>query len=332
MIPIIYSEEFTKHFTGDAHPERAERIVATVEALRKTLWADKIQWLAPSLLESNAVLSLLHEVHIPEYIQAVEEFAINNGQHADNDIPTNIQVTEIGGFRIVDGQYQYFDADISVCRDSYNVALLTVRAWIDGVDQALSGRPTFVLARPPGHHALSNRGMGFCLFGNAAIAANYALKKPEINRVGILDWDIHHGNGTQSLVENNPDIAFCSLHEMPCYPNTGYPSEQGKFDNVLNIPILAGSQLDTYEQEFENKVLPFFEKFQPDLLIVSAGYDANMADPLSEVCIQPSDYGKLTQYCLQLTSKIVFGLEGGYAVKELTESVVATIEQLITLT
>ncbi|PZV14811.1 MAG: histone deacetylase [Pseudanabaena sp.] len=329
MTPIIYSEEFAKHFTGEAHPERAERIVATFNALRKTSWADKIQWLEPSSMETPLVLSLIHEVHIPEYVQAVEEFANNNGQHADNDIPTNIQVTEIGGFRIVDGQYQYFDADVSVCRDSYNVALLAVRAWMDGVDLAISnGRPAFVLARPPGHHALSNRGMGFCLFGNAAIAANYALKQSEINRVGILDWDIHHGNGTQALVENNPDIAFCSLHEMQCYPNTGYPSEKGKYDNVLNIPILAGSKLARYEQAFETEVLPFFTKFQPDLLIVSAGYDANLADPLSEVCLQPSDYGKLTQYCLQLTNKIVFGLEGGYAVKELTESVVATIEQL----
>jgi len=166
---------------------------------------------------------------------------------------------------------------------------------------------------------------------NPAIAAHYALKQSGIQRVGILDWDVHHGNGTQALVENNPAIAFCSLHEMPNYPNTGYPSEQGKYGNVLNIPILAESELAVYENAFETEVLPFFRSFQPDLLIVSAGYDANKADPFSEVCLQPSDYGKLTQYCLQLTNRVVFGLEGGYALKELTESVVVKIKQLLDL-
>jgi acetoin utilization deacetylase AcuC-like enzyme len=172
--------------------------------------------------------------------------------------------------------------------------------------------------------------MGFCIFSNAAISAYYALQQAAIHRVAILDWDVHHGNGTQAIVETNPNIAYCSLHEFPHYPGTGAAQDRGRFDNVLNIPMPAGSGLADYRVPFEQEVLPFLQSFQPDLLIVSAGYDANKADPLAHISLQPEDYGVLTDYCLQITPKILFGLEGGYDFKTLSCSVMATIERCLT--
>jgi acetoin utilization deacetylase AcuC-like enzyme len=167
--------------------------------------------------------------------------------------------------------------------------------------------------------------MGFCVFGNAAIAAYYALKQPGIERVAILDWDVHHGNGTQAIVENHPQIAYCSLHESPHYPGTGDASERGHHNNVLNIPMPSGSTLEDYEPAFTQQVIPFLKRFQPDLLIVSAGYDANYDDPLSHTALKPKDFGIFTRYCLQLTHRILFGLEGGYDLDALAQSVVETL-------
>jgi len=210
------------------------------------------------------------------------------------------------------------------------VALLAVSAWLDGVERVLAtGEPAFVLARPPGHHAEKDCGMGFCLFSNGAIAAFEALQQPGIERVAILDWDVHHGNGTQHLVENNPNVAYCSLHQFPSYPGTGRSSDRGAHNNVLNIPMSAGSTIDHYQPAFEKQVMPFLRNFQPDLLIVSAGYDANAADPLAAINLQPEDFGTLTDYCLQITRRILFGLEGGYDLDALSQSVIATIERCL---
>ena len=216
--------------------------------------------------------------------------------------------------------------DTPISAESYKIALLAVNGWLDGIDRVLATHdPAFVLARPPVHHAVSNTGMGFCLFSNVAIAAHYALEQPEIKRVAIVDWDVHHGNGTELLVENNPNIAYCSLHQFPFYPGTGRESDRGQYNNVLNIPMKAGSSLEQYQPAFVEKVMPFLEKFKPDLLIVSAGYDANRDDPLADMNLQPSDYGIFTNYLLTLTRRIVFGLEGGYDLKSLGKSVVETI-------
>lgn len=171
--------------------------------------------------------------------------------------------------------------------------------------------------------------MGFCLFSNAAIAAYYALEQPGTSRVAILDWDVHHGNGTQAIVENHSQIAYCSLHQFPCYPGTGLASERGSYNNVLNLPLPPGSTVTEYQSLFESQIIPFLTNFQPDLLIVSAGYDANAADPLADMSLQPLDYGLFTEYCLQVTRRIAFGLEGGYDFSALAQSVVATIEKCL---
>jgi acetoin utilization deacetylase AcuC-like enzyme len=222
------------------------------------------------------------------------------------------------------------DADTPVSPQSYDIALLAVSAWLDGVDCVLaSNEPAFVLARPPGHHAVRERGMGFCLFGNAAIAAYYALERPGIQRVAIVDWDVHHGNGTEALVENNPQIAYCSLHQFPGYPGTGAAGDCGAYNNVLNLPMPPESSIKDYQPAFEARLMPFLREFQPDFLIVSAGYDANQADPLASIALQPQDYSIFTRYLLKITRRILFGLEGGYDFAALAQSVVATIEPCI---
>lgn len=305
MLPVIYSDEFLQHDTGRFHPERAQRLVAIVKALKAAPWADKIEWQLPTPVATRPVLPLVQQIHSFAYIKTVQEIA-NNG----------------GGL---------LDADTPISPRSYDIALLAVSAWLDGVDQVLATQnPAFVLARPPGHHAERNTGMGFCLFSNAAIASFYALQQPGIQRVAILDWDVHHGNGTQEIVENNSQISYCSLHQSPCYPGTGKATEQGKHNNVLNLPMPPGSTFADYQPLFEQKVMPFFQNFQPDLLIISAGYDANADDPLAGISLNPEDYGLFTHYCLQLTRRIVFGLEGGYHLTALAQSVVATIEQCLT--
>ncbi|BAU13169.1 putative deacetylase [Leptolyngbya sp. NIES-3755] len=299
MFPVIYSDEFLLHDTGNFHPEKSERLTAIKSALKSASWADQLDWRLPTPVETRSPLPLVEAIHDRAYINQVRLIA-NRG----------------GGF---------IDGETVISPRSYEVALLAVNAWIDGVDYAIaSGEPNFVMARPPGHHAVADEGMGFCLFSNAAIAAYYALEKG-LDRVCILDWDVHHGNGTQAIVETNPKIRFCSLHESPQYPRTGHPGERGFYENVLNLPMAPGSTIEDYQPLFEQKVIPFLSEFQPDLLIVSAGYDANAADPLAGILLNPEDYRLFTEYCLSVTRRTVFGLEGGYDLDALGRSVVETI-------
>jgi acetoin utilization deacetylase AcuC-like enzyme len=304
MLPVIYSDEFLDHETGSFHPETPKRLTAITTALKQAAFAEQIEWRLPSLPETRHLMSFLQQAHTQRHISKIREIALAGGGYLDGDTPVSPR--------------------------SYDVALLAVSAWLDGVDIVLeTGKPAFVLARPPGHHAVSDEGMGFCLFSNAAVAAFYALQKPGINRVAILDWDVHHGNGTQAIVEEHPQVAYCSLHQYPCYPGTGRAIEKGFHNNVLNLPIPPGSDIEVYQPVFEKKVVPFLSNFQPDLLIVSAGYDANADDPLASINLQPQDYGVFTDYCLEITPNIVFGLEGGYDFESLSKSVVETIKHCL---
>jgi acetoin utilization deacetylase AcuC-like enzyme len=304
--PIFYSDEFLEHDTGSYHPERSGRLTAITQLLQVQPWADHLDWRLPTpvLAQGDRLTRALHQIHPERYVRAVQHLSESGGGHIDPDTVASPR--------------------------SYDVAQLAVSAWLDGVDSVLaSGQPAFVAARPPGHHALPERGMGFCIFANAAIAAHYALQQPEVHRVAIVDWDVHHGNGTQAIVEANPAIAFCSLHEFPQYPGTGAADERGQHNNVLNFPMRAGSTITDYLPHFDQNMIPFLRHFQPDLLIVSAGYDANQADPLAGIALQPQDYGVLTDRCLQVTRRILFGLEGGYDFAALAASVAATIDRCL---
>ena len=303
MLPIIYSDDFLNHNTGSGHPERSARLTAIVKALESAPWAQQIDWQLPTPPETK-VMAMLQKLHTQDHIDRVRRIAQSGGGLLDMDTPVSPR--------------------------SYDIALLAVSAWLDGVERVLAtDNPAFVLARPPGHHATRDTGMGFCLFSNAAIAAHYALEQSGVERVAILDWDVHHGNGTEAMIEENPRIAYCSLHQFPCYPGTGRTGDRGLHNNVLNLPLPPGSTFSEYEPAFRQQAMPFLTQFAPHLLIVSAGYDANHDDPLAGMSLQPLDYGEFTNDCLKVTRRILFGLEGGYDLTSLANSVVATVESCL---
>jgi len=274
------------------HPERSDRLRACVSALESCEFSHKLNWLSPR----PATEDELEWIHSKEHINNVK------------------QVCKSGG--------GYLDPDTPVCLESYDIALKSAGAWLDGVDEILAGNSAMVLSRPPGHHAETDRAMGFCLFSNAALAATYSLKQDNIKKVAIFDWDVHHGNGTQHIVQSNPDIAYCSIHQFPFYPGTGSQIEKGDFNNVLNIPVPSGYGSTEYRAIFDGQAFPFIQNFRPDLLIISAGFDAHRNDPLAGINLEAEDFAYMTKRCIEIQPNLLLGLEGGYDLGALRECVV----------
>ena len=281
------------------HPERPDRLRTCVSALESCEFSHKLNWLSPR----SATEYELEWIHSKEHIDNVK------------------QVCKSGG--------GYLDPDTPVCTESYDIALKSAGAWLDGVDEVLAGNSALVLSRPPGHHAEADRAMGFCLFSNAALAAVYALKQSTINKVAIFDWDVHHGNGTQNIVKSNPDIAYVSIHQFPFYPGTGSQMEKGNFNNVLNIPVPSGFGSTEYKQIFHEQVFPFIQNFHPDLLIISAGFDAHQNDPLAGINLEADDFTIMTKRCLEIQPNLLLGLEGGYDLEALRQCCVGVCEELM---
>lgn len=291
---IITHSDCLKHDTGPFHPERAERIPAILKDLSE-------------YQKKEARLATIQEIslcHTPEYIQLVQD-------------------------EIAAGTPQLSTGDVVISKDSWLAARRSAGAALDGVDTAFSGRRVFVATRPPGHHAESNKGMGFCLFNNVAIAARYAQQKYGIKRVLIADWDVHHGNGTEEIFQNDPSIFYFSTHQHPLYPGTGLNSKA----NLLNYPISggAGSRVAVIQafEELERKM----ENFKPELVIISAGFDAHYLDPLGGFDLTEKDFLTLTFILIRIANRYAEGrvvscLEGGYNLEALTLSAKAHLEAL----
>ncbi len=291
MLPIYYTDDYLAHLTGLFHPERPARLEAIVKALRAAPFASDLEWRLPPL----ATRSDLERVHPGDYIDAIADLAARGGGHVD--------------------------ADTVVSERSYEAALLAVGGWLEATQTVIQNQqPAIVLCRPPGHHAEPQRGMGFCLFSNAGIAALKALEHPGIERVAVLDWDVHHGNGTQAVIEKHPQLAYVSLHQWPLYPGTGAETETGIHHNICNITLPAGSDWSVYQAAFATRVIPFLQAFQPDVLLVSAGFDCAKGDPLAGMALQPEDFGHMAALCLNFIPRTLFGLEGGYHLENLAQS------------
>jgi acetoin utilization deacetylase AcuC-like enzyme len=228
------------------------------------------------------------------------------------------------------------DADTSMSPGSFEAALRAAGGAVFAVDQVMAKKAdnAFVATRPPGHHAETTRPMGFCLFNNAAIAARHAQKHHGLERAALVDFDVHHGNGSQEIFWADASVMYCSTHQMPLYPGTGSLSERGEHDNIVNAPLRAGDGGPQFRQTFESTILPRLREFRPDIIIISAGFDAHMRDPLASLNLNEEDFGWATRKIMEVAetsagSRIVSVLEGGYDLEGLAGSAAAHVEALM---
>ena len=296
---------YLEHLTPPGHPERPDRLRAIERALDDEAFfpLDRVE--AP--LGDEASILYCHPRDFVEKVRAA--------------------IPESGIARI--------DADTNASPKSWQAALTAIGAANAAVDDVFAGRAdnVFVAARPPGHHAEKTTAMGFCLFNNAAIAARHAQKEHGAERVAIVDWDVHHGNGTQDIFWDDPSVLYCSTHQMPLYPGTGALNETGA-GNIVNAPLAPQTGSETFRDAFETRVLPALEGFRPDLIIISAGFDAHHRDPLAEINLTEDDFdwatGKLMEQAgSHAGNRLVSLLEGGYDLHGLAFSVAAHVARLM---
>jgi acetoin utilization deacetylase AcuC-like enzyme len=292
------------HDTGPAHAERPERLVAVTDALRDA-FPDVLDWRE----SPRATRDQLARAHAPTLLQCVLDA-----------MPT---------------QRVMLDPDTALSPASAEAALRAAGAAVAAVDAALAspGVRAFCAVRPPGHHATADTAMGFCLFNNIAVAALHALEAHGLTRIAIADFDVHHGNGTQAIFERDPRVLFVGSHQMPLYPGTGAASETG-VGNIINAPLPPDSGSESFRAAWDSRLLPAIDAFAPQLLLVSAGFDAHARDPLAQLRLTADDYGWLTQRLVGLANRhakgrIVSLLEGGYDLTALRESSVAHVAALL---
>ncbi|AHG44313.1 acetoin utilization protein [Rhizobium leguminosarum bv. trifolii CB782] len=290
---------FLEHVTPAGHPERSDRIRAINVALEHPNFERLERRQAPQASEDAVLLA-----HPEEHLAAVMR-----------EIPEE------------EDRINQLEADTYASARSLQAALTGIGGAMAAVDDVFSGAAdnVFVAARPPGHHAEKMTAMGFCFFNNAAIAARHAQKRHGAERVAIIDWDVHHGNGTQDIFWDDPSVLFCSTHQMPLYPGSGAKDEKGKHNTIVNAPLSPNVGSDHFREAFKSRVLPAVADFRPDLIIISAGFDAHHRDPLAQINLTGEDFDWATGRVLELAdrhakNRVVSLLEGGYDLEGLAES------------
>jgi acetoin utilization deacetylase AcuC-like enzyme len=302
---LIAHPDYRRHLTSPGHPERPERLAAIEALLRRTPLWEAFDHREPEPIDEDA----LARVHTRAYIRLVRGIAESGGGFLDGDTPLG--------------------------PPSYEVACRAAGGGLLGVDAVVGeqGAVSVALLRPPGHHAAAGEGRGFCLFNNAALAARHAREAHGLARVFILDWDVHHGNGTQEIFNRDPAVVFCSLHQENWYPGTGALEETGEGPGEgtkINIPLPAGMGDGGYAHLFEEVVIPLMRAAAPSMVIISAGYDAHHADPLGGMVLTARGFGHLAGLVRQAAgpAPLVVLLEGGYDLQGLAYSVAATLQAL----
>ena len=290
---LISDPRFLEHEPGATHPECPQRLSRTLSHLAGLPWMPSLKTLAPKGISED----WLETVHGRHYIK--------RAQHA-----------------CLVGEKQLDCMDVGICAASFDVALLAAGGLLVLADEIVAGHIDngLMLARPPGHHAESDQALGFCLFNNVAVLAHYLRKNHALDKILILDWDVHHGNGTQHAFEDDPAILYISTHQYPFYPGTGAGSETGTGRGrgaTLNCPMPAGSGDKDYERTFMEKILPKIDAFKPEFVLISAGFDAHTEDPLGQLCLSTDFYGWMTLRVMEMAEKhcqgrIISTLEGGY--------------------
>ncbi|MEW5806242.1 MAG: histone deacetylase [Acidobacteriota bacterium] len=307
---FIYHEEYLRHDTGALHLESERRLAAIVEHLKKTGTWERLLHIKPEKADEKWIL----KIHTLKYLEYVKESCAT-------------------GAKVLDF------ADTAVCLESCDIALLAVGGVLAAIDAVMKGiaKNAFCAVRPPGHHAERDRAMGFCLFNNVAIGAKYLQDEHQLKKIAIIDWDVHHGNGTQNSFYEDPMVLYVSLHQYPHYPGTGSHLEKGKGAGegyTLNFPMPAGSGEELYLKVFEHRIIPALHDFKPDFILISAGFDAHANDPLSNTSLTEESYARMTEFLKRVSQvhcndRIVSVLEGGYDLIALGSSVEAHLLELM---
>ena len=302
---LITSDTYQNHNTGNGHPEKIDRVSVILENFKK-LNNKNLIWKKPSKVKNQ----ILETTHSSNYINFVQ-----------NSFPKK-------GLNFLDG-----DTIVSPGSKEATIdAVGSIIAAIDGV-QNKEFRNAFCAVRPPGHHAEKNKAMGFCIYNNIAVGAHYLLEKYKLNKIAIIDFDVHHGNGTQDIFYNNKKVLYISTHQYPYYPGSGAENEKGKFNNIFNIPLPAGTTSEEYLNAYEF-VLKKIKEFKPEFILLSAGFDAHKDDPLAQLQLVSKDFYTLTKRTLELSKlycngKVVSILEGGYDLNALKESTQMHVSALL---